>query len=169
MAHDAIQINLGAVWALASSSILLISTIYTNVANSHALISHTQEMTYLAVCIVVGTRLAVAIHHIDVLAISTGQTSSVLLQSSSIHTKIAFTISHVIKTANIAVCVIIGTIRTSWVGSFVSVVQKCKPHNTCVTYSDILPIKVARGASHITHCAVSTISSNIYVFSSWTR
>jgi hypothetical protein len=115
MAHDAVRVNLGAVWALASSSILLISTIYTHITNSyalisyalisyalisHALISHTQEMTYLAVRIVVGARLAVAIHHVYVFTISTGQTSFVLLQSSSIHTEITFTVSHAIKTAN---------------------------------------------------------------------
>jgi hypothetical protein len=84
---------------LASSFILLISTIYTHIANSYALISHTQEMTYLAVGIVVGARLAVAIHHVYVFTISTRQTSSVLLQSSSIDTEIALTVSDAIESA----------------------------------------------------------------------
>ncbi len=100
---------------MAAGSIVKISTIYTHITNSyalisyalisyalisHALISHTQEMTYLAVRIVVSARLAVAIHHVYVFTISTGQTSSVLLQSSSIDTEIALTVSHAIETAN---------------------------------------------------------------------
>ena len=66
---DAIEVDLCAVFALASFAIRKVGTVDTHIANSYALI-FSIEVAYLTVRIIVCARFAVSVRHIYILAIS---------------------------------------------------------------------------------------------------